>query len=239
MKELGLDRPPIDRNKAWKKWLLTIALLGFGLYLIVTAVGICQDYRLRSARAVALEAVITDVETVSRGDDTDYDVYVSYTYDGKQYRECYLSSLDEDWKNKIGNSVTIVVDSLEPEVQIDDLTDGLFFAFFFGTPIFAVGCYTIGVNCRYDYTLVYGRTDEALLADVIVYKRRRILWVPLWVYTIGQIVWGIYILDIDGVGYGAILLSCMVMPFSVISLVSYIRSQRNITETVQKHVKSS
>ncbi len=209
--------PPIDRKKVMLKWGPTIFCFCAGLFLIVLSLVLCRDYRVRRARAVTVDAVVTSVEKYEVDTSTDYRVYITYTYNGGKYTTLYLSASNEIWLNRIGERVRFRIDSEDPGTGIDGLVDGLFFSFFFGMPLFASGFLTLRLSGR--------KTKEE--------EYRRIpLWVPLLVYALGMIIWGIYIADIDEIFAGSIALGCMVMPVSVILLV------RDIINSKQTKVNS-
>ena len=190
-------------------------------------------------RAVTLDAVVTNVERVHRGEDVEYDVYVTYRYEGIDYSACYKSSTDEEWFDRIGVKVSVVIDSEEPDVLIEDLLDGAFFAFFFGLPIFAAGFYFVGLPVRKSYTEFYGSSSEAIMADWVSEERRKLLWLSLFVYSVGEIVWGVYMGDIGGAFSANVLLGFMVAPFWIVLLVRYIIKVVKTKDCAQNYVKSS
>ncbi len=217
MARLRLKRQTTQRRKRVLEWGSSVFCFSAGLFLIVLSLILCQNYRIRSARAVTVDAVVTSIEEYEVDLSTNYRVCISYTYNGSEYTTRYLTSSNEKWRNSMGMSVKFLIDSEDPGTGIDGLTDGLFFAFFFGMPLFASGFLTIRLPGR--------KTKEE--------EYRRIpLWVPLLVYALGMIIWGIYIADIDGIFAGSIALGCMVMPFSVILLV------RDIINSKQTKVNS-
>ena len=239
MSDTTLTRPPIHPGRMMKKCLLMIGCFAVGLFLIITSLRLCQEYRQRKARAVTVQAVVVYVESVSRADDTDYDVYVSYDYNGEQYTRRYISSLSASWMDRIGEQVEMVVDSAEPSVQIEDMIDSLFFAYFFGLPIFAAGFSVAAMRCRTSYTEQYGLTETALFADAAAEERRKLYWLTCMTYSVGMIAWGIYIVDINGIFAGAIMLGVMTLPFGLIMMVSYFKVQAYMKNYAQNYVKSS
>ena len=232
MRRLGLMRPPIDPPKMIRKCLWTGACFLIGLFLIANSIFSCQDFRVRAARAVAVKAVVSDVKEVTKDESVTYNVYVRFDYEGSPYTLRYATSSREEWMDRIGETVTVVVDSQDPNVKIDDLVDGLFFSFFFGLPIFALGFCTAGMQSRKTYVEEYGKTSVAVIADQIVEERSKLMWVSLAVYSLGNIAWGFYIADIDGIFAGAILLGVMAMPFAIVFLVRYIVKQVRVRSSL-------
>lgn len=94
--------------------LLFFSLIDTMLVLIL-AVGIHQnlEYKQNQHHFVEVEAYITRIDVSGTGEDTEYDIYISYNLDGKIYENVeyyrYESSMD------VGDSLNVTVDPKNPE----------------------------------------------------------------------------------------------------------------------------
>lgn len=70
----------------------------FALFFVALATGLLitgifqnSERRQLEAEGVRVTATITDIIKYDRVDDTDYDVFFTYTYDGSEYTYCYYN----------------------------------------------------------------------------------------------------------------------------------------------------
>lgn len=227
---VAYDKPPIVKELLWKKIAFGSIFLIIGLALMIFSISECRRFRAIRDAAVTVTATICEVKEVTDGDfGTEYDVYVEYSYQGKSYKECHMTSKKSMWMDRVGQTLTLTINPEKPEEELDDLSDGLVFSMFFGLPIFCVGVHSLLIqNYRLTYVEMYGLRSSAIRSDLILSAKKQLAWLWLLLYGVGDIVFGFYIIDIDSVGAAAILLGVGVLILCVFFMVSYFKTLKRV-----------
>lgn len=138
-----MEKPPIQ-NKAIIRLILGIALCVIGLFLLWRGYQDGTRYLYVKDNLLTLTAECYRVEVDDFGDSTSYDVYVLYSYDGKEYSHRYDSfSTRAKAEAMLGKIVEIQVNAQNPDEFPLDIKNSAFFRIlfsaillFFGMPMF-------------------------------------------------------------------------------------------------------
>lgn len=224
-----MERSTFRRNKLVAKCLAMVLSMGVGIVLMVISILSCREYRDMSSRSMVVDAVITEVRIYSDSENgDDYRVYVTYACEGKEYTRLHLSVKDKSWMERVGQSIKVIVDPLNPTVEPSDMENKIFFTMFFGLPIFCAGTLTCFMSARRSCVAMNGLQDAAIRRDMLDKERRKVYWLPFFLYAIGETAFAVYAADIDRVFSTGYLLSAMVLPFGIVFLVKHIRAIRSL-----------
>ena len=106
-------RYPIQSRQG--RIISTIMLIA-GLLFCIFGLYKSSQYARQEDRLVSVTARIERIEVTGRGDRTRHDVYVSYTHEGKEYRDIHLNWYTSSMKE--GKTLTLKVDPSDPAVPI-------------------------------------------------------------------------------------------------------------------------
>lgn len=118
-----IDKPPILRGKVFFQIALLALILVVSGRSLLASLDAC--IRLPQARenAELVSAVVRNVERSTDSDgDYEYNVYIRYRYEGKDYDVLILSGTkDNSWKDRIGQSLSVRINPDRPGELIDSL----------------------------------------------------------------------------------------------------------------------
>ena len=103
------------------RFITNIVLAAMVLMCLFGVYEVWQYSRIEE-ELVTVEATIQRIDITRRGDDYDYDVYVSYRYEGQAYSDIHLSWYSSDMKE--GQPLTLKVHPDAPAVPVGN--HGLF-----------------------------------------------------------------------------------------------------------------
>ncbi|MBR7179024.1 MAG: DUF3592 domain-containing protein [Oscillospiraceae bacterium] len=124
--------------------LISGIFLALGILVLLAGVFLSWRYSRIEDELVSVQAVIERIDVTHRGDDTDHDVYVSYSYRGENYDNIrlnqYASSMD------VGERITL---QIHPDNPAEPVSNNGWILFFIGG-IFTLlgGC--LSVASRWD-----------------------------------------------------------------------------------------
>lgn len=205
------QKPAVSKQMLLKKLLWVLPFLIIGLVLMLYSFSEIMRYYNVQGRAVTLNATVCRVEEGFDADGNDeYEVFVDYTYEGKQYTKRYMVSTSDMWLDRIGDTVEIIINPDNPTEELKDMEDPLFFAMFFGLPIFGIGV-TLAVKLpiRPYFGETYSLWETAFRNDLENNDKSRKSHPFLLTVAPGFIIFGILMMRIDPVGIGAIVLGIM------------------------------
>lgn len=81
------------------------------------------DRQLAAGELVELQATVQEITVTGKGKDAEYDVWASYTYDGKAYENVHLNWYSSEMEE--GQPTTIYVSPDAPETPCSDPADFL------------------------------------------------------------------------------------------------------------------
>lgn len=129
-------------------------------------------------RSVEVKATVAELEEYEDSEGaTQYDLYISYTYDGKTYRPEYDVKKASAWRNRIGETITIRIDPENPAEPITNLTSGRWFIYVGIVMVHAVACLSAGILDKH-LDRGFLPDHETLHGKVCAWVRHR-LTVPL------------------------------------------------------------
>lgn len=111
-----------------KKPIGIVVLLLVAILLTFWGVKVHKDYLYYKEIVVPITATITDIDEVDDDGDTDYKMYVSYSYNGVNVRNIHWKTLNNRTKS-IGDQVTIMIAPNEPDYVFKGRTGLVFFCF--------------------------------------------------------------------------------------------------------------
>ncbi len=124
--------------------VLSAIFLVVGLLTLLFGAYLSWQYSQIEDELVSVDAVIERIDVTRRGDDTDYDVYVSYTYRGTNYDNIMLNWYSGDMDE--GEAITL---NIHPDNPSKPVTNGGWVAFLIGGVFTLLGG-SLSIASRWD-----------------------------------------------------------------------------------------
>lgn len=148
-----------------KKPIGILILLVIAILLTGVGVKTHKDYLYYKEIVVPITATITDIDEVDDDGDTDYKMFVSYSYNGVNVRNVQWRTLNDKTKS-IGDEVTIMIAPDEPDYVFKGRTGLVFFCF--ALVVLAIVLQLFTSRLHFDKNIGYGdilQITEYMVAD--------------------------------------------------------------------------
>lgn len=242
------EKPPFRKGLLIVKCLLVFSLSVGGILLLLYSHTEIQRYLSVQSKAVTLQAVVTEVrENWDSETGYDYDLYVSYAYNGKQYSDHY-DTLNSKKKAEamLGKEVTVTINPEDPTEQLKDIRSGCDMYLLFGGLLLMCGVFCVALHCRKWGVEVNGWYQEVIYQDLrSKVSRGSAFWIGLFCVAVAWLV--MYLLRpevyhflfavLGGIALltGAVLLVCWVSRLRLIENRQYIVGRDElVNKTVHK-----
>lgn len=164
--DIMTERPERSKDAAILWVMLAVFfLIGTGILVYVGLEG--QRYLAVEKMGVKVQAEGYKIAEVDDDGDTDFELHIRYTYEGKQYSGIYETfNSKQDAQALIGQFVSIQINPEKPSEQLNDIGSNLRFAGLFGSFFWAMGVVFAFRRKRKCCTEVYGWHREYIQMDL-------------------------------------------------------------------------